>query len=115
MVLLENKLGYFTTLHKTIHVHPDTSKTETSCYGLDRLLDSSPSSVLASHETVLTYFHCTCTVCCEIPFIDIFINGSLNLSLFKCNLLRFLKKLKIGLPCDPAILLLGVYLEKMKS
>ena len=25
---------------------------------------------------------------------------------------KFLKKLKIGLPCDPAILLLGVYREK---
>ena len=35
------------------------------------------------------------------------------LSLFKCNLLRFLKKLKIGLPCDPAILLLGIYPEKI--
>ena len=28
---------------------------------------------------------------------------------------RFLKKLKIELPYDPAILLLGIYLEKMKS
>ena len=26
---------------------------------------------------------------------------------------RFLKKLKIGLSCDPAIPLLGIYLEKM--
>ena len=28
---------------------------------------------------------------------------------------RFLKKLKIGLPCDPAIPLLGIYPEKMKT
>ena len=28
---------------------------------------------------------------------------------------RFLKKLKIGLPYDPAILLLGIYLEKTNS
>ena len=28
---------------------------------------------------------------------------------------RFLKKLRIELPCDPAIPLLGIYLKKMKS
>ena len=28
---------------------------------------------------------------------------------------RFIKKLKIELPLDPAILLLGVYLEKTKT
>ena len=31
------------------------------------------------------------------------------------NSMRFLKKLKIDLPYDPAIPLLGIYLEKMKT
>ena len=56
----------------------NTLKIEMSCYGLACLLDSSPSSVLASYETVLISIALVVLYVVKSPFIDIFMNDSLN-------------------------------------